>query len=161
MRLWLTRQSNGQYMLTATKPPVFAVRGFGTMDAYVRYGDPIGLRNLCPDGVRAIFGIELKPLQSVRLQLGQVVVDRDSLQSFKAGIATETETAPESTGSWTSWRQGCGLIRPSALWRLQRYWKRSVSAFRPEIGGKFRFLHRMVRENGSSLPSTEWRLLSV
>lgn len=72
---WLTRQSNGEYILTAARPKMAEVHGAGHADAYVRYGDPIGLRHMCRSGTKMIFGVELEPLESVRVfvEAGRIV----------------------------------------------------------------------------------------
>lgn len=50
--LWLTRQAIGDYMLTATPPAIVTVRSTDQFDAYIRAGDPIGLRHLCAAGMQ-------------------------------------------------------------------------------------------------------------
>jgi hypothetical protein len=47
MKLFLTRQKNGLYMLTKYKPITRRVEGRDFSDAYVIPGEPIGVRNLC------------------------------------------------------------------------------------------------------------------
>jgi hypothetical protein len=47
MKLWLTRQHNGLYMLTAMKPIFAKVEGRDFEDAYVAPGEPVGMRNFC------------------------------------------------------------------------------------------------------------------
>jgi hypothetical protein len=47
MKVWVSRQYNGQYMLTAS-PPIWApVDGTYHWDFYAAPGDPIGVRHLC------------------------------------------------------------------------------------------------------------------
>jgi len=61
MKLWLTRQRNGLYMLTV-KEPVFAkVDGRDFEDAYIVPGEPVGMRNFC-DLILVLLKIE-KPLK--------------------------------------------------------------------------------------------------
>jgi hypothetical protein len=61
MKLWLTRQHNGLYMLTV-KEPVFAkVDGREFEDAYIVPGEPVGMRNFC-DLILMVLKIE-KPLK--------------------------------------------------------------------------------------------------
>ena len=61
MKLWLTRQHNGLYMLTV-KEPVFAkVDGRDFEDAYIVPGEPVGMRNFC-DLILVLLKIE-KPLK--------------------------------------------------------------------------------------------------
>jgi len=60
VKVWLSRRRSGYYLLTKAQPKKHPVRGTGTEDFYVPYGDPIGLDNCCPQGVKAIFGIELE-----------------------------------------------------------------------------------------------------
>ena len=73
MKLYLTRQRNGDYMLTAFKPLVLRVKGNDYDDAYMRPGDPIGVRHLCADGVKSA-GIELLELESVRVDVTLKVI---------------------------------------------------------------------------------------
>lgn len=47
MELYLTRQLNGQYMLTKYPPIIQEVDGVGVKDAYVVPGEPVGMRNVC------------------------------------------------------------------------------------------------------------------
>jgi hypothetical protein len=81
VRLWLTRQTIGDYMLTCARPYIVAVRGTQHADAYVRAGDPIGLRHLCPGGVAAIIrglpagGLPL--LTPARVRIGGVLIMED------------------------------------------------------------------------------------
>ena len=61
MKLWLTRQHNGLYMLTV-KEPIFAkVEGRDFEDAYIVPGEPVGMRNFC-DLILKVLNIE-KPLR--------------------------------------------------------------------------------------------------
>lgn len=62
MRLYLTRQLNGLYMLTALKPTFADILGSnGKVDAYIQAGEPIGMRNLC-DRILILVGMD-KPLK--------------------------------------------------------------------------------------------------
>ncbi len=65
-RLWLTRQAIGDYMLTALEPRIVKVRGAGVLDAYLREGEPIGVRHLCPLGTAAIFHLPPEGLETLR-----------------------------------------------------------------------------------------------
>lgn len=47
MELYLTRQHNGLYMLTALKPVFSKVEGRDFEDAYLAPGEPVGMRNFC------------------------------------------------------------------------------------------------------------------
>lgn len=47
MRLWLTRQHNGLYMVTKFKPIFHKVDGRDFEEAYIVPGEPIGERNFC------------------------------------------------------------------------------------------------------------------
>lgn len=72
MHAWLTRQRDGNYMLTSLQPFVESLRGSaGVRDAYVRPGDVLGVRHLCPQIVRLVFHLpaDLAPLESVRVWL--------------------------------------------------------------------------------------------
>jgi hypothetical protein len=62
MKLYLTRQLNGLYMLTALKPTFADILGSnGKVDAYIQAGEPIGMRNLC-DRILILVGMN-KPLK--------------------------------------------------------------------------------------------------
>jgi hypothetical protein len=72
MNCWLTRQRDGNFMLTALKPSVHAVRGAGFDDAYVVPGDPVGFRNMCAGAVSLIWGLDaglMRRLQSCRVAI--------------------------------------------------------------------------------------------
>jgi hypothetical protein len=72
IRLWLTRQRDGNYMVTLYRPVITRVRGTVHDDAYMQAGEPIGIRHLCADGVAAHFGQQaeaLAPCESVRYEI--------------------------------------------------------------------------------------------
>lgn len=77
MRLFLTRQSAGDYMLTAFEPVLHEVVGTGRPDAYVREGDPIGLRHLCARGVRVAIGTDLPRLVPTPVDFSMKLVEED------------------------------------------------------------------------------------
>lgn len=60
MKVYLTRQQNGLYMLTKYKPIFSKVEGRDFEDAYVAPGEPIGMRNFC-DLILPLVGLD-KPL---------------------------------------------------------------------------------------------------
>ncbi len=61
MKLWLTRQRNGLYMLTVKEPIFTKVEGRDFEDAYIVPGEPVGMRNFC-DLILVVLNIE-KPLK--------------------------------------------------------------------------------------------------
>lgn len=67
MKCWLSRQHNGLYMLTRLKPHLACVGNSWIEDLYIADGDDIGFRNMCSWGAKRIWGVELAPLQSVRV----------------------------------------------------------------------------------------------
>jgi hypothetical protein len=69
MRLWLTRRPNGTYMLTKLRPLIRKRLGSDEFDAYERTepGEPIGVRHLCEEGVRAVLGTILPTLTPRRV----------------------------------------------------------------------------------------------
>lgn len=70
MKLWLSRQRDGNYMLTAYRPRMAKITGLlDREDLYVRPGDPIGIRHLCVEGILKVSGIELDPLESTKVEL--------------------------------------------------------------------------------------------
>lgn len=68
-RLWLSRRPDGKYLLS--KLPVIRrrVRGTRRDDLYLTPGEPVGVQNLCADGVAAALGRELEPFESRRVRL--------------------------------------------------------------------------------------------
>ena len=71
MKLYLTRQLNGLYMLTALKPTFADILGSdGKVDAYIQPGEPIGIRNLC-DRILLVANINepLKRCSTVEIEL--------------------------------------------------------------------------------------------
>jgi len=80
MKIWLTRQANGLYMLTHFKPTVETVFGSNKKDVYIIPGEPIGVRNLCDKILVVIENAQdigkLKPLESIQIELtGSVITD--------------------------------------------------------------------------------------
>jgi hypothetical protein len=68
-RLWLTRQHDGSHMITLLRPRIRRVAGTDYDDAYIREGEPVGVRHLCAGGVKWLWGLELKPLESIKVTL--------------------------------------------------------------------------------------------
>lgn len=76
MEVWMTRQRNGQYMLTKYKPIIAQVEGRDYTDAYVVPGEPIGVRNLCDSLLKILDRkIELKRGESVLIELSGKIID--------------------------------------------------------------------------------------
>lgn len=77
MHAYLTREHDGLYMLTGFEPEIWPIRGNPSVRAaYIRPGDPLGVRHLCPDVVRLMFKLErdLGVLASVRVEMeGHVI----------------------------------------------------------------------------------------
>jgi hypothetical protein len=74
VRAYLSRERSGQYMLTYDPPVLMRVGDTEEKDFYVRPGDGVGFRHICPWAAKAIWGVELEPLQSIRvLFYGEVV----------------------------------------------------------------------------------------
>jgi len=74
MKLWVTRQRDGNFMLTAMRPSIARVGRIGEEDAYIQPGEPIGVRHLCKEGIATLCdGIpdvsELVPLESVKVEI--------------------------------------------------------------------------------------------
>jgi len=70
MKLWLTRQHNGLYMLTALKPIFEKVQGQEFEDAYVAPGEPVGMRNFC-DLILKLINLDtpLKRGETIQIEL--------------------------------------------------------------------------------------------
>lgn len=67
--LWLTGRMDGKFMLTRLKPVIHRVFGTRKMDAYERYGEPMGVMHLCPGGTLAMFGRLPEPLRPELVEL--------------------------------------------------------------------------------------------
>jgi hypothetical protein len=67
--LWLSRQRDGNYMLTFLKPNKYKVLGAAVQDFYIKPGEPIGIRHLCPGGVKTVFGVEIEIGEQVAVTL--------------------------------------------------------------------------------------------
>lgn len=82
MEVWMTRQRNGQYMLTKYKPIMAMVEGRDYMDAYVVPGEPIGVRNLC-DAILKMLDkpIQLKRGESILVELAGKIIEMFELAS--------------------------------------------------------------------------------
>jgi hypothetical protein len=70
IKAYLTRRANGLYMLTYLPPVIHEVGMTKTMDAYITYGDALGINNLCEWFAEYMFGVkDLEPLTSVRVKI--------------------------------------------------------------------------------------------
>lgn len=59
--LWLSRQRDGNYTLSFLKPALHKILGTDEVyDFYLRPGEPIGIRHLCPGGVLSVFGVAIE-----------------------------------------------------------------------------------------------------
>ncbi len=67
IRGWLSRQRNGSYMFTAYKPRVCKVGHSEHEDVYMKPGDPVGYRHMCEESIKMLWGVELKPLEMIRV----------------------------------------------------------------------------------------------
>ena len=78
MKLWLTRQHNGLYMLTVKEPVSAKVDGRDFEDAYIVPGQPVGMRNFC-DLILVLLNIE-KPLrrgEKIQVELSGKVIGNE------------------------------------------------------------------------------------
>lgn len=70
MRLYVSRQRNGMYMLTRQTPLVATVDGTDQSDVYVAAGDPVGFRHVCPWFVSVLWNVkDLEPCTWVRVKV--------------------------------------------------------------------------------------------
>lgn len=74
MKLWLTRRRSGRYTLTALPPQPAIVHGTEALDLFLTPGEPIGVENLCPEGIRQMFGVSLGRYESCEVELSATVV---------------------------------------------------------------------------------------
>lgn len=56
-------------MMTYLKPKKHRILGTREYDFYVPPGDPIGVRHLCPKGVKSAFGVALEIGEQVQVNL--------------------------------------------------------------------------------------------
>lgn len=56
-------------MLTFLKPVIQQVKGTKYQDAYLKPGEPIGIKHLCANGVKAALKMELELLASMKIIL--------------------------------------------------------------------------------------------
>lgn len=75
MRLWLTRQHNGLYMVTHFKPVFAKVEGRDFEDAYIVPGEPVGERNFC-DLILKLVNLDtpLKRGECIEIELSGTVI---------------------------------------------------------------------------------------
>jgi hypothetical protein len=78
MKLYLSRQYNGMYMLTAIRPKLHRVGMSDHSDLYMRVGEPVGYRHMCPDSVRMLIPgfTHIKPLQTVQVDIETKLLER-------------------------------------------------------------------------------------
>lgn len=71
MKCYLTRQRDGNFMLTHYKPSIDRIRGTKDYDAYCIPGEPLGVRHLCEIGVLMLVPIanSLKTLESMEINI--------------------------------------------------------------------------------------------
>ena len=71
MKLYLSRQYSGLYMLTAIKPIKHRVGFSDHEDLYMRVGEPVGYRNMCPASIELLMpGFKhLAPLETCRVEI--------------------------------------------------------------------------------------------
>lgn len=76
MKLWLTRQHNGLYMVTLFKPVFAKVEGRDFEDAYIVPGEPVGERNFCDLILKLVkLDTPLKRGESVQINLEGYVIE--------------------------------------------------------------------------------------
>ncbi len=81
MELFLTRQSNGLFMLTVFKPTKYYLYNDTNLiqDVYIQPGEPVGIRNLCRRGIIGLFGKQLallKRLNSIKIDLVGTILEQ-------------------------------------------------------------------------------------
>lgn len=69
MRLWLTRQGNGLYMLTKNRPIFEHVEGTDRMDVYITPGEPVGVRNICSLILGLVGASQMRRGESIEIEL--------------------------------------------------------------------------------------------
>jgi hypothetical protein len=61
MKPYLARKKNGLYQQTKLEPVCASMVHTDQADVFVRSGDPINFRGLCPFSVHALSGVEMEP----------------------------------------------------------------------------------------------------
>lgn len=67
LKAWLCRQRNGDYMLAGLRPVLRRVGLSAERDWYLRPGDPLGLRHMCPAIAERVWRLQLQPLELTRV----------------------------------------------------------------------------------------------
>ncbi len=78
MKLWLTKQGNGLFMLTKLKPTKAKILGTSKEDVYIVSGEPIGVRNLCSVMLQLVGSEDLEIGQSIQIELEGKVINGSS-----------------------------------------------------------------------------------
>jgi hypothetical protein len=92
MKLFLSRQANGLYMLTAIRPKRHRVGNTNHDDLYIRAGEPIGHRNMCPASIEMPLPDfrHLEPLETTEVEISAKVCARRE-EPISTGISSATE----------------------------------------------------------------------
>lgn len=68
MRVWLSRERSGLYMMTSLKPQKALIGLSDVEDFYVPEGDAFGIRHWCAEGVRIFFGVDIAIGEQVHIE---------------------------------------------------------------------------------------------
>jgi hypothetical protein len=74
MKLWLYRSYAGWYGLVRHRPSRVKVDFTNHDDLFEQPGEPISIRNLCAEWVHSVLKMELRPLESILVEMDVKVV---------------------------------------------------------------------------------------
>ena len=63
MKIWITRQFDGSYMMTRNKPIIEKMQGTDHDCVYPSYGEPVNME-ICEEGMKKTLGLELDLFES-------------------------------------------------------------------------------------------------
>jgi hypothetical protein len=69
MKIWLSRESSGLFMITHQRPSKHKIGKTDREEWYVPLGDALGVRHLCTQGVKMFFGIEIELGEQVQIEM--------------------------------------------------------------------------------------------
>lgn len=80
MKIWLSRERSGLFMATRIKPDKHRIQGTRELEYYVPYGDAVGLRGWCSNGVKMIFGIDIPIGEQVQVNAEGSLVTEEPIK---------------------------------------------------------------------------------
>lgn len=113
IKIWLSRELSGLYMLTAYKPIKCRVGMTDKKDFYPIPGEPLGARHWCADGVKLFFNVDIPIGDQVEVEVEvEVDLSRARVLAQKQG-ANKMKNAPH--GRLLNWSPGFKTRKSSSL----------------------------------------------